>query len=238
MVPKPGGEQQLAETFAEISRVLLAEPDVQRTLDKMCQLLVHTVDGCNHAVVTIVHDRQLESPAASDDVGPAVDALQFEVDDGPCVEAIREHQTVVTDDLTTETRWPRFSGRAVEATGVRSMLAFRMFVAGDTLGSLNLYSKHPRAFSEESLAVGTIFAAHASVALRAARAKEDLARLREVLETRELIGQAKGILMGRRGISSQAATDLLQRGAERLRIELGELARRVVEREDKKGHEA
>ena len=232
------GAQQLAETFAEISGVLLAQPDVQCTLDKMCALLVDTVEGCNHSVVTLVRNQHLDSPAASDDVGPTVDAIQFEVHEGPCVEAIREHHTVVTDDLITETRWPHFSRRAVEATGVRSMMAFRLFVAGDTLGSLNLYSKQPGAFTDESWAVGTIFAAHASVALRAARTKEDLARLREVVETRELIGQAKGILMARRGISSEAAVELLCRGAERLRIELRELANRVVQGEEGKQHKA
>ncbi len=228
----PVGEQQLAEAFAEIARVLFGEPDVQRTLEKMCELLVTTVGGCDHAVVTVVRGDDLASPAASDDVGPAVDAIQLDVDDGPCLEAIREHQTVVTDDLASETRWPRFSRRAIEATGVRSMLAFRMFIAKDTLGSLNLYSKQPRAFTDESLAVGTIFAAHASVALRAAQNKEDLARFREVAKTRELIGQAKGILMGRQGISSQAALDILARGAERLKVELRELARRIVESEE------
>jgi transcriptional regulator with GAF, ATPase, and Fis domain len=232
------GAQQLAETFAEISGVLLAEPNVQRTLDKMCVLLVDTVEGCDHSVVTLVRNQHLDSPAASDDVGPAVDAIQLEVHEGPCVEAITKHHTVVTDDLITELRWPQFSRRAVEATGVRSMMAFRLFVAGDTLGSLNLYSKQPRAFTDESWAVGTIFAAHASVALRAARTKEDLARLREVVETRELIGQAKGILMGRGGISSEAAMELLCRGAERLRIELRELARRVVQGEEGKRQKA
>lgn len=232
------GEPQLAETFAEISRVLLGEPDVQRTLDRMCELLVKTVEGCDHAVVTMVCNHHLESPAASDDVGPTVDAIQLEVDEGPCVEAIREHQTVLTDDLATETRWPRFSQRAVEVTGVRSLLAFRMFVADDTLGSLNLYSRQPRAFTEDSLAMGTIFAAHASLALRAAQTKADLARLREVAEARELIAQAKGILMGRRGISSQAAVDILCRGAERLKIELRELARRVVQGEEDRRQEA
>ena len=234
-MPETTAEQQLAETFAEISRVLLGEPDVQATLDKMCQLLVGTVDGCDHAVVTIVRNDELESPASSDEVGPAVDAIQLEVEEGPCVDAIREHQTMVTDDLSSETRWPRFSSRAAATTGVRSMLSFRMFVAGDTLGSLNLYSKQAAAFSEESIAVGTIFAAHASIALRAAQSKEDLARLREAIEARELIAQAKGILMGRRGISSQAAVSILDRGAERLRIELRELARRVVAGEEDKG---
>lgn len=234
-MPEVAGEQKLAEAFAEISRVLLAEPDVQRTLDKMCQLLVVTVDGCDHAVVTLVRDHHMHSPASSDDVGPAVDAIQFEVDDGPCVQAIKEHLTLVTDDLTTDARWPRFSRRAADATGVRSMLSLRMFVAEDTLGSLNLYAKRPRAFTEESLAVGTIFAAHASLALRAAQTKESLVQLRQVVQTRELIGQAKGIIMGRQGISAQAAMDILCRGAERLRIDLREVSRRVVEKEDRRG---
>ena len=230
-----GEDKQLAEAFAEISRVLLAEPDVQHTLDRICEWLVATVAGCDHSVVTLVHDHDLESPASSDDVGPAVDAIQFEVGQGPCVQAIRDHMTLQADDLTTETRWPDFSRRAAEATGVRSMLAFRLFVAEDTLGSLNLYSRRPRAFSEESVAVGTIFAAHAAVALRAAQTKEHFGQLRQAVETRAMIAQAIGILMGRQGISAQAAMDILSRGAERLRIELRELARRVVEGEHGEG---
>lgn len=231
---EPQGERELAEAFAEITRVLLAEPDVQHTLDRMCHWLVGTVEGCDHAVVTLVKDHGFDSRASSDEVGPAVDAIQFEVDEGPCVQAIREHLTLQVDDLRTETRWPNFSRRASEATGVRSMLAFRLFLSGDTLGSLNLYSKRPAAFTEESIAVGTIFATHAAAALRAAQAKEGLAQLRQLVEARELIAQAKGILMGRRGISSEAALDMLYRGAERLRIDLRELARRVVEGEETK----
>jgi transcriptional regulator with GAF, ATPase, and Fis domain len=228
------GERELAEAFAEISRVLLAEPGVQRTLERMCQWLVATVEGCDHSVVTLVEDHHMSSRASSDEVGPAVDAIQFEVDEGPCVEAIREHATLQADDLATETRWPKFSRRACEATGVRSMLAFRLVLSEETLGSLNLYSKRPNAFNDESVVVGTIFATHAAVALRSAQDKERLAHLRELVETRELIAQAKGILMGRQGISSEAASDILCRGAERLKIELRELARRVIESEEGK----
>ncbi|HVM06797.1 MAG TPA: GAF and ANTAR domain-containing protein [Acidimicrobiales bacterium] len=231
----PTDQRQLAAAFAEISRALLAEPDVQRTLARICEVAVPTVDGCDHAVVTVLAHRRLSTPTASDVTGGTVDAIQFEVGEGPSLEAIREQQTIVADDLATDPRWPRFSRRAVEATGVRSMVAFRMFVADHTMGSLNLYSREPAAFTEESLAVGAILAAHASVALRAAETKESLARLREVMEARELIGQARGILMGRQGISSQAAMEILCRGADRLKLELREMARRVVEGEEDKG---
>lgn len=227
-------EQQLAETFADITRILIAEPDVQHTLDRMCDWLVHTVEGCDHAVVTLVKDHGFDSRASSDEVGPAVDAIQFEVDEGPCVQAIRDHATLQVDDLSTEPRWPRFSRRAAETTGVRSMLAFRLFVSTDTLGSLNLYSKRPEAFTDDSIAIGTIFATHASAALRAAQAKESLTQMRQLLAARELIAQAKGILIGRQGVSAEAAMEMLCRGAERLKIELRELARRVVEGEEAK----
>jgi GAF domain-containing protein len=198
----------------------------------MCQWLVAAVEGCDHAVVTLVRDGVMDSRASSDAVGPAVDAIQFEVDEGPCVQAIREHVTLQADDLVNETRWPKFSRRAFEVTGVRSMLAFRLFLSGETMGSLNLYSKKAEAFTEDSLAVGTIFATHAAVALRAAQDKERLAQVLQLVETRELIAQAKGILMGRRGISSEAASQILLRGAEHLKMELRELARRVVQDED------
>lgn len=230
-------EQKLAEAFAEITRVLMSEPDVQHTLDRMCEWLVATVEGCEHSVVTLVKDHGLDSQAASDGVGPAVDAIQFEVGDGPCVQAIREHVTLLVDDLTSDGRWPDFSRRAADATGVRSMLAFRLFVEEHTLGSLNLYSKRPAAFTEDSLAVGTIFATHAAVALQAAQAKETRAHLRQLVESRELIAEAKGILMGRQGISSETALEILCRGAERLQIELRELARRVIkESHDRSGN--
>ncbi|MDQ4132883.1 MAG: GAF and ANTAR domain-containing protein [Actinomycetota bacterium] len=227
-------EHELAEAFAEITRVLLAARDVQEALDTMCHWLVATVKGCEHAVVTLVHRDGFDSRASSDEVGPTVDAIQFELDEGPCVQSIREHMTLVVEDLAAETRWPNFSRRAADITEVRSMLAFRLFLSQETLGSLNLYSKQVGAFDEDSVAVGTIFATHAAVALRAAQDKADLAQLRQRIEARDLIAQAKGILMGRQGISAPAALEILCRGAERLKIELPDLARRVIAGEDAK----
>ena len=102
--------------------------------------------------------RQISTPAASDDVAVQVDAIQYEVGDGPCLDAIREHETFRIDDLAGEDRWPAFSGRAAEETGVNSILSFRLFADGDTIGALNLSSKQPGAFDDEALAIGSVFA--------------------------------------------------------------------------------
>lgn len=110
----------------------------------------------------------MRTPAASDDVPAKVDAIQCEVGEGPCLDAIREHDVFQTDDLANEARWPDFARRAAAESGVASMLAFRLFLEADTMGALNLFSRDTAAFDAEDRAVGSIFGAHAAVALSAA----------------------------------------------------------------------
>jgi GAF domain-containing protein len=225
------GEEQttsiadLAETFAEVARALRAEGSVKATLDRIVELAVTTVEGCEHAGITLVEQGTVRTPAASDDVPAVVDAVQYETGEGPCLDAIREHEVFQTDDLLNEPRWPNFSRRAAEASGVASMLAYRLFIEADTMGALNLYSKQKYAFDGEDRAVGSIFAAHAAVALSAARHQD---QLEQAIETRDLIGQAKGILMARQDVTADQAFDMLRRGSQRLNIKLRELARQVA----------
>ncbi|MEO5678517.1 MAG: GAF and ANTAR domain-containing protein, partial [Acidimicrobiales bacterium] len=189
----------LAEVFAAVARALRADSSVQGTLDRIVELAATTIEGCDHAGMTMIEAGEIRAPAATDEVPLQVDTIQYETGEGPCVDAIRKHDVFQTDDLTTETRWPRFAPRAAEETGVRSILSYRLFVEGDTMGALNLYSKATCAFDDTDRAVGSIFAAHAAVALSAARKQEHLER---AIQTRDLIGQAKGILMAREHVSA------------------------------------
>ena len=213
------------DKFAEMARALLAQDDVQQTLQKICDLAVETIEGCDHAGVSFLKGRKVTTPAASDDVPRAVDAIQYETGEGPCLDAIREHEVFETGDLRKEQRWPNFAARAHRETGVTSALGFRLFVEGDTLGALNLFSKAADAFNEESRTVGVVFAAHAAVALSTAMHDE---QMEEALESRDLIGQAKGILMAREGISADQAFDMLRRASQRLNVKLRDVAGSVV----------
>jgi transcriptional regulator with GAF, ATPase, and Fis domain len=215
----------LAENFADMARALLAEPDTQQTLQRIVDLAVETIDGCDHAGMSLVRNNTVDTPAASDDVGPKVDALQTETGEGPCLSAIRDHEVFQADDLATEGKWPRFSARAVQETGVHSILGLRLFVAEDTLGALNLYSQRPGAFDQEDRTVGVIFATHAAVAFSTARhdAQMDLA-----LASRDLIGQAKGILMAREGVTAEKAFAMLRAASQRLNMKLRDVAEGVT----------
>lgn len=167
----------------------------------------------------------MRTPAATDKVPRQVDAIQYESSEGPCLDAIREHDVFQTGDLLLEDRWPNFSRRAAEETGVASMLSYRLFIEEDTMGALNLYSRHKAAFDAEDRAVGSIFAAHAAVALSAAKQQD---QLEQAIETRDVIGQAKGILMARQHISADEAFDMLRQALQRLNIKLRDLAEQVA----------
>ncbi|HVF75567.1 MAG TPA: GAF and ANTAR domain-containing protein [Acidimicrobiales bacterium] len=216
---------ELAETLAEVARSLQAEEGVQATLTRICELAVQTIDGCDHAGVSLIQGRTISTPAASDETPVAVDAIQYEANEGPCLMSIREHDTVLADDLATEERWPRFAQRAVDETGVRSMLSFRLFVQEGTMGALNLYSRKTEAFDEEAVTVGSVFAAHAAVALSHAQRE---AELRTGMATRDVIGQAKGILMVRQGIGEDEAFELLRRASQRLNVKLRDIAEQMT----------
>jgi transcriptional regulator with GAF, ATPase, and Fis domain len=214
-----------AEVFAEVARALLSQGDVRETLQRIVDMAVETVDGCDHAGISFLKSGKGTTPAASDDVPPQVDAIQYETGEGPCLSAIREHEIFQSGDLASETRWPLFAARANAETGVSSMLCFRLFVAGDTLGALNLYSKAIDAFDGGSRSVGLVFAAHAAMALSTAMHG---AQMDEALQSRDLIGQAKGILMAREGVDADQAFDMLRRASQRLNVKLRDVAGDMV----------
>jgi GAF domain-containing protein len=218
-------ELELAATFSEVARVLLAESDEVATLDKICQLAVATIDGCELAGISLLHKGLVESRGSTDDVPRRLDEIQSETQEGPCADAIREHEVFLTGDLRSEERWSAFSRRAHDETGVTSVLALRLYADEDTMGALNLYSTARDAFDDHDIAVAAVFASHAAVAMHDSRSRADLeARA----DTRDVIGMAKGLLMAHEGISPEEAFDILRRASQRTNVKLRTIAGDVV----------
>ena len=223
-------QSDLAEVFADIARQLEAEKSPEKTQDRVTQAAVATVGGCDHAAISIVRRRGgIETVAATDDVPPQVDAIQYATGQGPCLGAIFDHETYMIDDLAADERWPAFSRRASDETGVRSMLSFRLFLQGDTLGALNLYSRHPEAFDDHGYAVASVLAAHAAIALSAAQERQRAERLEDALRSNREIGMAMGVLMGRGGVTQDEAFTVLRRASQHLHRKLRDVAAEVAE---------
>lgn len=222
----PASAVDLAQTFAEVARTLLDQRHVDSTLDRICQLATQTIDSCESAGISLAEGGHVTSRSTTDDLPCRVDRIQSETQEGPCVDAITEHEVFLTGSLSSELRWPNFARRAHDETGVQSILALRLHASGDTMGALNLYSLQGDAFDDHDIAVASVFAAHAAVALSTATRE---AQLEDKAQSRDIVGMAKGIIIAQQKVSDEEAFDILRRASQRMNIKLRELAERMLE---------
>ena len=216
---------QLAEDFGELARSLEEQDDPDVMLAEIIAAAVAMVPGVDEGSISVVTGRRnIGSQAPTGDLPMQVDALQEETQQGPCLDAAYKQLTVRVADMASETRWPEFARRASQA-GAASMLSLQLYVEGDNLGALNLYSRTPNAFDDESEQVGLLFASHAAVAYASVRKEAQLAR---AVDSRDLIGQAKGILMERYKISPERAFLVLTRTSQNSNRKLHDIATELV----------
>lgn len=157
-----------------------------------------------------------------------LDELQTTLNEGPCISALREHDTVYIEDMATSTRWP--GSPAPHPTAVwRSLLSFQLFVRRENLGALNLFADESAAFNEESLLIGGTLARHASIAMIGAAAQT---QFDAALASRDIVGQAKGLLMHRENLTGIQAFALLLKTSQNANIKLVDIARWVVDQHE------
>lgn len=216
---------ELAVQLAEVARTLEEQDNAQDTLDEIARAAMDTIPGARNAGITMVVDkRDVRTVSQTADVVGQVDRAQYDTGQGPCLTGLYEHKTVTMPDMATEQRWPAFTERA-RKLDVASMISFRLFVTDNDLGALNLYSSEPHAFDEDAEHVGMLFATHAAVALAGALKQEHMA---QAVQGRDLIGQAKGILMERHKLTGDQAFTVLVRTSQRTNTKLRDLASHLV----------
>jgi hypothetical protein len=225
----------LAMAFAEMAEHLYHADTFDEVLSRIAEVTVATIAGCQLASITLNEDGAFRTAASTHTVATEVDQAQYQANEGPCLDAI-EDSTVYAPEFPDQ-RWPRLGSRPAKS-GVQSAASYRLATAGpltDTslAGSLNSYATSPHAFDVEAREIGLILAAHASVAARAVRERTALeqlgCQLHEALSSRDVIGQAKGILMERLRITPEDAFDALRRASQRLNLELREIAQTLAE---------
>ncbi|MGY2126991.1 GAF and ANTAR domain-containing protein [Blastococcus sp. SYSU DS0617] len=224
-VPDPG--RHLGDALSRVARTLQEEHgDVEGTLQAITVGAVATVPGAEECSINYVIGRAKFAPrAATGELPRTLDLLQQQLEEGPCLDAVWEHEVVRVDDMASEQRWPAFAQQSA-ALGVGSMLCFQLFVHGDQLGAMNLYARTPGAFDDEAQEIGLLFASHAAVALAGAETEENL---RLGMSHRDLVGQAKGILMERHRLTAGQAFAVLSRVSQETNRKLVDIARELTD---------
>ncbi len=216
----------LSERIVEAAREMEGEHEPGPTMDKAVRLGLQLVPGAQEAGISLVHRGGIDSPATTSEVVDRLDELQYEHDEGPCLDAIRESEVVSSGDVRRDARWPMWGPAAEEETGLRSMLCFRLFTHDDNYGALNFYSRQTDAFTEEDRENGLAIAAHAAIAVAAA---QEIDHLKAGMDGRTIIGQAQGILMERFDLDADRAFAVLTRISSHANRKLRDIAHEIAE---------
>lgn len=218
----------VAALMSDLARSLQSERSIEDTLQTITRTAVDTLPGADMCGISLVRDRlRVETRAATADLVEVIDAAQYETGEGPCLTALWNQRTVRSDDVTMDERWPTWRAR-IQELGIRSMLSFQLFVQENDLGALNFYASGTAAFDDDDENIGLLFAAHSAVALAGV---QEVSGLRAALTSRDIIGQAKGIMMERYNLDAAAAFQLLVRASQSTHMKLHEVATRVTQRD-------
>ena len=218
---------RVAAYFAEVSKDLLSDADEEPTFQRIADRAVDVVPACDFVGITL---RQRGSPrarsvATTDPLADRCDQLQYDLGEGPCLDAVSDEEAYLIDDVRHDARWPTWGPQAAEA-GVGSIFSVRMADGRETLGALNLYSRTHHAFDEDSVDLALVYASHAATAISQSRL---VSGLQTALQSRHLIGVAQGVLMAQYDMELETAFEVLRRYSSHSNVKLREVARQIVE---------
>ncbi|MGW6441709.1 ANTAR domain-containing protein [Lentzea sp. NPDC055074] len=232
------GVDALVPRFEALTRTLLGAGTVAEALRLVVEATRHLVPTAGVVSVTLRGpDGVFRTPVETDPVATALDEAQYRSGRGPCLEAARKDGPgyAVSADLGAEPRWPEFAATATE-NGLTCVLATELLSSSNdaVTGALNIYSRHHDVISDTDRHTALLLATHASLAIAHLRTAElaalHTAQLRRAIDSRDVIGQAKGILMNRQGISADEAFTLLRLTSQHLNVKLVEVAETLVAR--------
>jgi len=229
-VPDSGPSQESPWSFtaamAQMAQSLRrSHSSVHDSLIIVGEAALANIPGASSAGISLpVGPGRLETRSATDGLPARVAIAQSETGQGPCLESIQRGAPVRVDDLAAEQRWTKFTAR-VAAEPFASMLSVPLLAAGDAIGSLSVYSAAVRGFGSDAEQMGFVLAHHAAVAIAGAREEEGLLL---ALNHRDLIGQAKGILMERHKVTADEAFRLLVRASQTLNVKLRDIAAQLA----------
>jgi GAF domain-containing protein len=215
----------LALRMADLARAVAAPRTAEEIFSEVTAAAVELIPGVDTAgILLITKGCKFESHAGTTDLPHELDELQHMLQEGPCMDAALNDVMLRTEDFRSEMRWPAYSA-AVAKLGVLSGMSFRLYTNERTAGALNLFGFQPTDWSVDEQTIGTVLAAHAASAIIANRQGEQLT---SALNTRDRIGQAKGIIMERFGVDDRRAFDMLRRLSQESNTPLVKIAEGVV----------
>jgi len=201
------------------------DSDFQTVLSDLNKLNLTTVTGAQYAGITIINGPEVSTLGATHQHPTTLDRIQADTGEGPCLSAAWQQHIIAINDLAGEDRWPGYREAAMRLTPIRSILSFRLFGTSRYFGALNFYADEPAVFDDDSVEQGLVVATHTTVLWNSIRREQDF---QSALASRDIIGQAKGIIMERFGVDAVAAFELLRKLSQENNVKLVDVASRLI----------
>jgi hypothetical protein len=222
---------------AALQTLVLESDAIRDFLDRLAHYAADRLSTPQQAVmcgVTLIRDRNHTTVASNNDLARAMDEVQYNFGDGPCLDAARHHRTNHVPDIDDENaRWPEF--RAVIAGhGLRSILSVPvpLDVEGSSSCAINMYAETSHAFSAADIETAERLAAEAGeavrIAVRIAHLSDTAAHLRAALDSRTAIDLAAGIVMAQNRCSQETAVTILIAASSARNLKLHDLAATLI----------
>ncbi|OBK35456.1 hypothetical protein A5658_08670 [Mycobacterium sp. 1245111.1] len=202
--------------------------DVKGVLSELTAGAVRLVPGAQHAGITVSAHGKVSTEAATGPLPAELDEIQDRYGMGPCVSAAKNENVVRVDDIEHDQRWPAYSRAAIARTPIRSVLSLALVSDSPGKSALNVYAEKPHAFDVGITETAVTYAAYTSMAWLLVRRD---AQFHKAIESRDIIGQAKGMLMERFKIDAVQAFELLKRLSQSSNTPLAKVAAGLVEAE-------
>ncbi|MCW2715829.1 MAG: hypothetical protein JWN88_2876 [Frankiales bacterium] len=222
---------QPQDAFAELARITLADHSLDEVMRKVATLAKSTLNLNGEVSVTLLDRGKASTVASTGPLAVSLDERQYERGYGPCLDCIDGGQPLIVRDMPTEQRWVDWARSAAEA-GAGSSMSIPVPLQREVSAALNIYSRDRDAFDDDAAELATTFAAYAGVALANMHLYEAQGQvaeqLQQAMQSRAVIEQAKGILIGQRRCTPQHAFDILVRLSQESNRKLRDVAEALV----------
>jgi GAF domain-containing protein len=225
-------EEDLRESLEALSRLASDRLPLEDLLTQVASYAVQAIPGADGAGLTLLEQERADTIVATAPFVTEVDDIQYGMDQGPCISAARDGQTVLSGSLGADPRWPRFGGR-VARLGVHSVVSLPLITPEGVVGAMNVYAHGKNVFDDRAAKLGQVFAGPAAIAVHNAQVLAQTRRLanqlQSALELRGVIDRAVGILMSRSGSTEHEALERLRSLSQHEHRKLAEVASRIVD---------
>ena len=219
---------EIVAALKEITARITSATAIPEAVNDLLKVTTDVLPSHVQCGMTLVSEGEPATFASTSLPLEVVDETQHAGGDGPCMEAIRTRDVVMSDDLADEARWPAWTALA-RRWGLRSVMSYPFDVDPLTLGALNLYGETPNALAEDVPIVAMLVADHASLLLRVRMQQiVELAPATDVAVGDAAVERAVGIVMAQRGCPPSQALRHLHEAADKLGVGLPVVAERLV----------